>query len=64
MARLHEHKGKELLREFKIATPKGIVASTPEGVFAAATEIASPVVIKAQIWATGRAGLGGIQFAQ
>ena len=64
MARLHEHKGKELLREFKIPTPKGILASSPEEVFNAVKEIASPVVIKAQIWATGRAGLGGIQFAQ
>jgi len=56
MARLHEHKGKELLREFKIPTPKGVLASNPEEVFKAAQEIASPVVIKAQIWATGRAG--------
>jgi len=64
MARLHEHKGKELLREFKIPTPKGILASSPEEVFNAVKEIASAVVIKAQIWATGRAGLGGIQFAQ
>ena len=64
MARLHEHKGKELLREFKIPTPKGILASSPGEVFSAAQEITSPVAIKAQIWATGRAGLGGIQFAE
>ncbi len=64
MARLHEHKGKDLLREFKIPTPNGILASNPHEVFRAAEEIGSSVVIKAQIWATGRAGMGGIQFAQ
>lgn len=64
MARLHEHKGKELLREVKIPIPRGVLAATPEEVFVVAQEIGSPVVVKAQIWATGRAGLGGIQFAQ
>ena len=63
MARLHEYKGKELLREFKIPIPEGILASTPQEVFSAAHEIDKPVVLKAQVWATGRAGFGGIQFA-
>lgn len=64
MARLHEHKGKELLREFQIPTPKGILAANPDEVFAAAQRLDAPVVIKAQVWATGRAGLGAIQFAE
>ncbi len=64
MARLHEHKGKALLREFKVPTPRGVVASSPEAVQDAAREIGKPVVIKAQVWATKRASLGGIQFAE
>ncbi|MFQ5706138.1 MAG: ATP-grasp domain-containing protein [bacterium] len=64
MARLHEYKGKELLRNVGIATPRGLVASNPQDVFDAATKIAAPVVVKAQAWTTGRAGMGGIQFAQ
>ncbi len=64
MARLHEFRGKELLQACKIPTPKGSVATNPDEVYAAAKEINAPVVIKAQIWTTGRAGIGGIQFAQ
>lgn len=64
MARLHEYKGKEILKSFKIPVPEGIAASTPEDVYSAAQKINKPVVIKAQVWVTGRAGLGVIQFAQ
>lgn len=63
MARLHEHQGKALLREFKINTPDGRTASSPDEVAEAARELAGPVVIKAQVWVTGRAKLGAIQFA-
>ncbi|MFQ5753990.1 MAG: ATP-grasp domain-containing protein, partial [bacterium] len=64
MARLHEYKGKELLRVCNIRVPEGMVASNPEEVFTAAGNIGHLVVLKAQIWTTGRAGIGGIQFAQ
>ncbi|MFQ5824940.1 MAG: ATP-grasp domain-containing protein, partial [bacterium] len=64
MARLHEYKGKELLREFKIPTAKGILAQNPEEVLIAAEKIGAPVVIKAQVWATGRSGFGAIQFVE
>lgn len=63
MARLHEHKGKELLREFKIPIPKAVLASSPDEVLSAAEEIGTPVVIKAQVWTTKRARVGGIRFA-
>lgn len=63
MARLHEHKGKELLREFNLHTPAGREAENPDDVFEAAKELDTPVVIKAQMWTTGRAGIGGIKFA-
>ena len=63
MARLHEHKGKELLRTYKLKTPTGILAKNTDQVLAAAKELGKPVVLKAQIWTTGRASIGGIQFA-
>ncbi|MFC2158005.1 ATP-grasp domain-containing protein [Acidobacteriota bacterium] len=38
-------------------------ASTPKEARSIAEELGCPVVIKMQVWVTGRAGLGGIQFA-
>jgi len=63
MARLHEYRGKELLKDVDVPVPQGDVASTPEEAKRIAAEIGKPVAIKAQIWATGRFKAGGIQFA-
>jgi len=63
MARLHEYQGKELLKQFKVAVPKGGVARTPEEARRIAEEIGGEVMVKAQAWVTGRAGLGGIKKA-
>ncbi|OGO19381.1 MAG: hypothetical protein A2Z14_07730 [Chloroflexi bacterium RBG_16_48_8] len=63
MARLHEFEGKSLLEGFNIPIPLGGPAQTPEEALTIATEIGKPVVIKAQAWITGRAGLGAIHFA-
>jgi succinyl-CoA synthetase beta subunit len=63
MVRLYEYKGKELLKTVKIPVPEGYAASTPEAVRTAAEKIGKPVVIKAQIFATGRFKAGGIKFA-
>jgi succinyl-CoA synthetase beta subunit len=63
MVRLYEYKGKELLKSVKIPIPEGYAASTPEAVKTAAEKIGKPVVIKAQIFATGRFKAGGIKFA-
>jgi succinyl-CoA synthetase beta subunit len=63
MARLHEYQGKALLKQFKIPIPLGGPAKTVHEVKTIASEIEGPVVIKAQIWSTGRAALGGIKFA-
>jgi len=63
MVRLYEYKGKELLKTVKIPIPEGYTASTPEEVKKAAEQIGKPVVIKAQIFATGRFKAGGIKFA-
>ncbi|MEW6716473.1 MAG: ATP-grasp domain-containing protein [Chloroflexota bacterium] len=63
MARLHEHQGKQLLKEHKIAVPRGGIVQTPEEARRLAVEIGGEVVIKAQAWVTGRAGMGAIRFA-
>jgi succinyl-CoA synthetase beta subunit len=64
MARLHEYQGKELLVQKGIPIPQGRAASTPDEAREIAAEIGGPVVVKIQAWVTGRAGLGGIRFAE
>lgn len=64
MARLYEYQSKSLLKSGGLRIPQGRVVSSPEDVRAAAGEIGRPVVLKIQVWSTGRAGIGGIQFAQ
>ena len=63
MARLHEYQGKELLKQFRIPIPKGGVARTPQEASQIAEEVGGEVMVKAQAWVTGRAGLGGIKKA-
>jgi succinyl-CoA synthetase beta subunit len=63
MARLYEYQGKAILRAHKIPVPKGRVVSTKEEAGEAASSLGGPVVVKAQAWTTGRAGLGAIRFA-
>ncbi|NLF11587.1 MAG: succinyl-CoA synthetase subunit beta [Anaerolineaceae bacterium] len=63
MARLHEYQGKELLKRFKLAVPRGGVARTPEEARQIAEEIGGEAMVKMQAWVTGRAGLGGIKKA-
>jgi succinyl-CoA synthetase beta subunit len=63
MARLHEYQGKELLKSHKVLVPKGRVVSTPEEARQVAEELGGEVMVKAQAWVTGRAGMGGIRRA-
>jgi len=63
MARLHEYQGKELLKKRKVPVPKGSVASSPDEARRIAEEIGDEVMVKAQAWVTGRAGMGGIKRA-
>ena len=51
---IHEYQAKELFEKFGVATPKGQVAETPEEVTAAAADLGSPIVVKAQVHAGGR----------
>jgi succinyl-CoA synthetase beta subunit len=63
MAKLHEYQGKNLLSAHKIAIPRGGPATSPAAAHRLAAEIGGEVVVKAQAWVTGRAGLGAIRFA-
>lgn len=63
MAKLHEFQGKALLQQFGIAIPRGAVATTPDEARQIAVDLGTPVVVKAQVWVTGRAGRGAIKFA-
>jgi succinyl-CoA synthetase beta subunit len=63
MARLFEYQSKDLLKKSGIPIPEGIVVSNPEEAAEAARKLGRSVVLKAQVWATGRAEKGGIQFA-
>lgn len=64
MARLYEYQGKQILKEAKVAIPKGEVATTPQEAAKIAEKIGKPVAVKAQIWAGGRGKAGGIKFAE
>lgn len=64
MARLFEFQGKKLLKKEGIRIPEGEAVSSPEEAFHVAQRIAKPVALKVQVWVTGRAGMGGIQFAE
>ena len=62
MPKLYEYQGKGLLRKF-MPVPEGDVASSSEDVRRIAERLGKPVVIKAQVGATGRLQAGGIKFA-
>ena len=63
--KIHEYQGKELLKKFGVAVPRGLVARTPEEAEKAAKELGSDVVVvKAQIHAGGRGKGGGVKLAK
>ncbi|MCH7599841.1 MAG: ADP-forming succinate--CoA ligase subunit beta [Myxococcales bacterium] len=62
---VHEYQAKGLLREFGVAVPEGILATTPAEAEAAARELGSKiVVVKAQVHAGGRGKGGGVILAK
>lgn len=63
MPKLYEYQGKKLLRNQGITIPEGDIASTPGEARKIAKKLSRPVIIKAQIGATGRFKAGGIKFA-
>src|SRR5438067_313610 len=64
MARLHEYQGKQIHAANGFKIPRGQAATNPEEAVAAAKELGSEVVVKIQVWTTGRAGIGGVAFAK
>lgn len=62
---IHEYQAKEVLRQFGVATLKGMVADTPEQAKAHAAAMGGSVwVVKAQIHAGGRGKGGGVKLAK
>ena len=63
--KIHEYQGKELLRKYGVAVPRGIVARSAEEAQKAAQELGGEVVVvKAQIHAGGRGKGGGVKLAK
>jgi len=63
VARIYEYQGKEILRKVGIAVPKGRCVVSAGEARSVAHDIGKPVVVKAQVWVTGRFKAGGIKFA-
>ena len=63
--RLFEYESKQILAAAGVAVPSGKLVDTPEDAAVAATELGGgPVVLKAQVLATGRGKTGGVRFAE
>jgi len=66
--KIHEYQGKEILKKFGVAVPRGEMATTVEGAEAAAKKLfdagSTGVVVKAQIHAGGRGKGGGVKIAK
>jgi succinyl-CoA synthetase beta subunit len=63
--KIHEYQGKELLKNYGVPVPRGIVARTPAEAEQAAKELGTEVVVvKAQIHAGGRGKGGGVKLAK
>ena len=62
---VHEYQGKEILRKYGVATPRGIPCFSVEEADAAAAKLGGKVwVVKAQIHAGGRGKGGGVKVAK
>src|SRR5262245_51592436 len=64
MARLHEYQGKAILAANGFKIPRGQAASNQDEAIRTAKELGGEVVVKIQAWTTGRAGIGGVAFAE
>lgn len=62
---IHEHQGKEILKQYGVVVPNGRVAYTVEEAVEAAEQLSTTVkVVKAQIHAGGRGKAGGVKVAK
>ena len=63
--KIHEYQGKEMLRKFGVATPRGIPCFSVDDAVGAAQTLGGKVwVVKAQIHAGGRGKGGGVKVAK
>jgi succinyl-CoA synthetase beta subunit len=62
--KIHEYQGKEILKKFGVAVPRGSLATTAEEAKKIAAELGGTVVVKAQIHAGGRGKGGGVKLAK
>ncbi|CAN5372542.1 ADP-forming succinate--CoA ligase subunit beta [soil metagenome] len=63
--KIHEYQGKELLKKYGVAVPRGIPCFTVDEAMKAAEALGGPVwVVKAQIHAGGRGKGGGVKVAK
>ena len=63
--KIHEYQGKEILRKFGVATPRGIPCFSVDEAVKAAEQLGGNVwVVKAQIHAGGRGKGGGVKVAK
>src|ERR1044072_5049888 len=63
--KIHEYQGKELLKKYGVAVPRGIVARSPEEAYQAAKELGTDVGGgKAEIYARARGRGGGAKLAR
>jgi succinyl-CoA synthetase beta subunit len=66
--KIHEYQGKQILKKYGVAVPRGVMVTTREEAEAAAKDIlgsgATGVVVKAQIHAGGRGKGGGVKIAK
>ena len=61
---LFEYQARDLFEAHQIPVLAGVVATTPEQAFAAATKIGGKVVVKAQVKVGGRGKAGGVKLAE
>ena len=61
--KIHEYLAKAILKQYGILVPKGKVVTTLDEAESVASELGSPVMVKAQIPAGGRGKAGGIREA-
>ena len=63
--KIHEYQGKEILRKFGVATPRGVPCFSVDEAVKAAEQLGGKIwVVKAQIHAGGRGKGGGVKLAK
>jgi succinyl-CoA synthetase beta subunit len=63
--KIHEYQGKEILKRYGVAVPRGVACFSVDDAMKAADQLGGPVwVVKAQIHAGGRGKGGGVKLAR